>query len=215
MYIGAGNPLGEPIPIDNAGAHIFGVSLLNDWSARDIQSWEYQPLGPFLAKSFATSVSPWVVPMAAFAPFRVPASPRPAGDPKPLPHLYDAEDQQAGAIDLALEAFLLPPDHTRCWRSPAPSQPGQSPRSLLDSRPIGRPPHQQRLQSAARRPARHRHRLRHRRRSRRAACWNSRTAGAKPDSAAQRRNPHRPRRRRRGHPAWLLPPRRIPHDFAG
>lgn len=109
MYIAAGNSLGEPIPVGSAGEHIFGLSLVNDWSARDIQAWEYQPLGPFLAKSFATSVSPWVVPMAALAPFRVPATPRPAGDPAPLPHLYDARDQAAGAIDLTVEAFLLTP----------------------------------------------------------------------------------------------------------
>ena len=107
LYIAGGNPLGEPVPISNAGEHIFGVCLVNDWSARDIQSWEYQPLGPFLAKSFATSVSPWIVPMAALAQFRVPASPRPAGDPKPLPYLFDADDQESGAIDLTLEAFLL------------------------------------------------------------------------------------------------------------
>ncbi|HEV2444671.1 MAG TPA: fumarylacetoacetase, partial [Candidatus Sulfopaludibacter sp.] len=109
MYIAGGNSLGEPIPAGRAGAHIFGLSLVNDWSARDIQSWEYQPLGPFLAKSFATSVSPWVVPMAALAPFRVPAPARPADDPAPLPHLYDARDQEAGAIDLTVEAFLLTP----------------------------------------------------------------------------------------------------------
>lgn len=107
VYISGGNALGEPIAIDRADEHIFGISLVNDWSARDIQSWEYQPLGPFLAKSFATSFSPWVVPSAALAPFRVPASTRPAEDPAPLPHLYDTEDQNAGAIDLALEAFLL------------------------------------------------------------------------------------------------------------
>jgi len=107
MYIGTGNPLGEPIPINCAGERIFGVLLVNDWSARDIQSWEYQPLGPFLAKSFATSISPWVVPMDALKPFRVPAAPRPADDPVPLPYLYDDEDQEAGAIDLILEAYLL------------------------------------------------------------------------------------------------------------
>ena len=106
-YIGAGNPLGEPIEIGRASEHLFGLSLVNDWSARDIQSWEYQPLGPFLAKSFATSVSPWVVPMEAFAPFRVGVSPRPAEDPTPLPYLLDAQDQGFGAIDLTLEAFLL------------------------------------------------------------------------------------------------------------
>jgi fumarylacetoacetase len=86
---------------------IFGLSLLNDWSARDVQSWEYQPLGPFLAKSFGTSVSPWVVPMAALAPFRVPVAPRAADDPTPLPHLFNSADQTSGAIDLTIEAFLL------------------------------------------------------------------------------------------------------------
>jgi fumarylacetoacetase len=107
MYIGSGNSLGESIAIDQAGDHIFGLSLLNDWSARDIQSWEYQPLGPFLAKSFSTSVSPWVVPMAALAQFRVPAALRPAGDPEALSYLFDATDQRTGAIDLKVEAWLL------------------------------------------------------------------------------------------------------------
>jgi fumarylacetoacetase len=107
MYIAAGNPLGEPVPIRNAGAHIFGLSLLNDWSARDMQVWESQPLGPFLAKSFATSVSPWVVPMDALGPFRVPAQLRPSDDPDPLDYLFDATDQYTGAIDLTLEAWLL------------------------------------------------------------------------------------------------------------
>ena len=106
MYIGVSNSLGEPIPIDDAAAHIFGISLVNDWSARDIQSWEYQPLGPFLGKSFATSVSPWVVPMAALAPFRVAALARPADDPVPLPYLWDDEDQRAGAVDLVLEVLV-------------------------------------------------------------------------------------------------------------
>jgi fumarylacetoacetase len=106
-YIATGNPLGQPVEIGNAEEHLFGLSLVNDWSARDIQAWEYQPLGPFLAKSFATSVSPWVVPMAAFAPFRVPASRRPAEDPPPLEYLYDAQDQQTGAVDVTLEAFLV------------------------------------------------------------------------------------------------------------
>jgi fumarylacetoacetase len=108
IYIAEGNALGDPIPIDRAASQIFGVSLLNDWSARDIQSWEYQPLGPFLAKSFATSVSPWVVPIAALAPFRC-ASTRPDEDPPPLPYLFSAEDQQSGAIDLTVEAWLLTP----------------------------------------------------------------------------------------------------------
>jgi fumarylacetoacetase len=107
IYVGAGNELGEPIPIDSAEGHIFGLTLVNDWSARDIQSWEYQPLGPFLGKSFATSVSPWVVPMAALAPYRIPASPRPDGDPAPLAYLWSDDDQRAGGLDLTVEAFLL------------------------------------------------------------------------------------------------------------
>jgi len=106
LYVGTGNALGEPVDIRRAAEHIFGISLLNDWSARDIQSWEYQPLGPFLGKSFATSVSPWVVPMEALKPFRSPARLRIAGDPDPLDYLWDASDQYAGAIDMTLEVFL-------------------------------------------------------------------------------------------------------------
>ena len=86
-WVGVGNPQGTPIAIESAEAHVFGLCLLNDWSARDVQQWEYQPLGPFLAKSFATSVSPWVVTLDALEPFRVPASRRPDGDPDPLPYL--------------------------------------------------------------------------------------------------------------------------------
>ncbi len=102
IFVGPGNPLGQPIPIGEAEDHIFGLCLLNDWSARDIQSWEYQPLGPFLAKSFATTISPWIVPLEALAPYRVPAAERPAGDPDPLPYLASASP----AIDLTLEVFL-------------------------------------------------------------------------------------------------------------
>ncbi len=83
-FIGQGNMLGEPIPIDEAEDHIFGLVLVNDWSARDIQAWEYQPLGPFLAKNFATSISPWVVPLEALEPFRTAG---PKQDPEPLPYL--------------------------------------------------------------------------------------------------------------------------------
>ena len=102
-YIGAGNPLGEPIPIESADQHTFGLSLLNDWSARDIQSWEYQPLGPFLGKSFATSLSPFVVPMEALLPFRVAPEPRTPGDPEPLPYLASKAPE---AIDLTVEVLL-------------------------------------------------------------------------------------------------------------
>lgn len=107
LYVADANPLGEPVSIRQAGNHIFGVSLLNDWSARDMQVWENQPLGPFLAKSFATSVSAWVAPMAALAPFRVAAKLRSAEDPAPLDYLFDATDQYTGAIDLTVEAWLL------------------------------------------------------------------------------------------------------------
>jgi fumarylacetoacetase len=106
FFISAGNRLGERVPISAAAEHIFGICLLNDWSARDVQAWEYQPLGPFLAKSFATSLSPWVVTMEALAPFRFPAFPRPSDDPKPLPYLLDDDDQQYGGLDLNLEVSL-------------------------------------------------------------------------------------------------------------
>jgi fumarylacetoacetase len=106
FFIGQGNQQGEAIPIDRAPAHLFGVCLLNDWTARDIQAWEYQPLGPFLAKSFATTISPWMVTMEALAPFRRPAFARPPGDPRALPYLDSEPDRQQGGIDLTLEVYL-------------------------------------------------------------------------------------------------------------
>jgi fumarylacetoacetase len=102
FFIGTGNALGEPIPMESAEDHVFGVCLVNDWSARDIQAWEYQPLGPFLGKSFTTTVSPWVVPMEALAPYRATRYARPEGDPAPLPYLDSAANQARGAIDLTL-----------------------------------------------------------------------------------------------------------------
>ena len=105
-FIGSGNGLGRPIPIGEAGSQLFGICLLNDWSSRDVQRWEYLPLGPFLSKSFATSVSPWVVTAEALAPFRAPAVARPAGDPAPLDYLLDPRDQREGSIDLTLEVML-------------------------------------------------------------------------------------------------------------
>src|SRR5438132_9290620 len=107
VWVGPGNALGEPIPIARAGDHLFGLGLFNDWSARDIQQWESQPLGPFLGKSFGSTVSPWIVTAEALAPFRVAQPARPAGDPAPLPHLWDDVDQREGAFDIALEAFLM------------------------------------------------------------------------------------------------------------
>jgi fumarylacetoacetase len=106
FFVSKGNSLGETVAIREAEDHLFGVCLLNDWSARDVQAWEYQPLGPFLAKSFATSLSPWVVTMEALAPFRVPAFARAAGDPAPLPYLFDSGDQETGGLDVQLEVFL-------------------------------------------------------------------------------------------------------------
>ncbi len=103
---GEGNPLGTSIPIAEAGEHVAGYCLLNDWSARDIQAWEYQPLGPFLAKNFHSTISPWVVTAEALAPFRTAQPPRPAGDPAPLPYLFDADDQAHGALALTLEVAL-------------------------------------------------------------------------------------------------------------
>lgn len=107
VWIGPGNELGEPIRIADAAKHIAGFCLLNDWSARDIQSWEAAPLGPFLGKSFATFVSPWIITPEALEPFRTAQPPRPDGDPVPLAHLWDAADQTTGALDLEFEAFLL------------------------------------------------------------------------------------------------------------
>jgi fumarylacetoacetase len=106
LWIGRGNELGQPIPIAEAAEHIAGFCLLNDWSARDIQAWEYQPLGPFLAKNFLTSVSPWVVSPQALAPFRKATLPRPADDPQPLPYLDDHADRQSGALSIQLEVTL-------------------------------------------------------------------------------------------------------------
>jgi fumarylacetoacetase len=105
IFVGRGNELGTPIPLAQAESHVFGLCLLNDWSARDIQAWEYQPLGPFLAKNFATSISPWVVTLEALAPFRVPFT-RPAAEPAPLEYLDDPAVRAAGAIDIRLEVWL-------------------------------------------------------------------------------------------------------------
>lgn len=103
---GPGNRLGRPIRIGEAPAHVFGVVLLNDWSARDIQTWEYQPLGPFLAKSFATTISPWLVTLDALEPYRCPAFVRAPDDPQPLPYLLDERDQREGGYDIAMEMHL-------------------------------------------------------------------------------------------------------------
>lgn len=106
FFVGPGNVPGVPIDIADAADHLFGVCLLNDWSARDIQAWEYQPLGPFLAKNFASTVSPWVVTMEALAPFRAPAYTRAPDDPRPLPYLHHEGDQRSGGLDISIEVEL-------------------------------------------------------------------------------------------------------------
>lgn len=106
VVVGRGNELGDTIPIGEAEKHMLGLCLVNDWSARDLQKWEYQPLGPFLAKSFATTVSPYIVTMEALAPFRVPAFQRDAGDPTPLPYLTSEANSAAGGFDITLEVYL-------------------------------------------------------------------------------------------------------------
>ena len=107
VWIGPGNALGRPIPIAEAPRHVAGFCLLNDWSARDLQAWEYQPLGPFLSKNFQTTISPWVVTAEAMAPFRIAQPPRPEGDPRPLGYLWDDDDQGHGALSVTLEVNLL------------------------------------------------------------------------------------------------------------
>jgi fumarylacetoacetase len=109
LFVGPGNEMGDPIPIGAAPDHIFGFCLVNDWSARDVQRWETHPLGPFLSKSAATSISPWVVTAEAMAPFRAPAFARELGDPVPLPYLHDPKDQAAGHLDLVMEAWIHTP----------------------------------------------------------------------------------------------------------
>ena len=105
-FVGRGNELGQPVSIEDAENHLFGVTLLNDWSARDIQAWEYQPLGPFLSKNFASTVSPWLVTTEALAPFRT-ALTRPEGDPQPLPYLDGDFNRKSGMFDIMLEVLIL------------------------------------------------------------------------------------------------------------
>ena len=106
FYVGRGTKLGETVPLEDAEEHLFGICLVNDWSARDIQSWEYQPLGPFLSKNFATTVSPWVVTWEALEPYRAPAFFRPPSDPQPLPHLSSDKNRNEGGLDLNIEVYI-------------------------------------------------------------------------------------------------------------
>ena len=108
IFVGTGNALGEPVAMAQAEEHVFGLCLLNDWSARDIQAWEYQPLGPFLSKNFATTISPWIVTLEALAPYRVPFL-RPEADPQPLPYLDSEANRQQGSLDIQLQVGLRTP----------------------------------------------------------------------------------------------------------
>ncbi len=123
IFMGAGNALGESVGLDQAASHAFGMVLLNDWSARDVQAWEYQPLGPFLAKNFASTVSPWMVTMEALAPFRTPFT-RAEGDPQPLPYLDSPGNRAQGGFDVKLEVWL----QTQAMRDA-----GQGPQRLSQS----------------------------------------------------------------------------------
>src|SRR5690606_14131601 len=105
IFVGQGNKQGDRIAMAEAESHVFGLCILNDWSARDLQAWEYQPLGPFLAKNFASTISPWIVTLEALAPFRT-AFRRDASDPQPLPYLSDASNTEQGAFDIALDVML-------------------------------------------------------------------------------------------------------------
>jgi fumarylacetoacetase len=105
IFVGTGNESGLQVQITEAESHVFGLCLLNDWSARDIQAWEYQPLGPFLSKNFATTISPWIVTLEAFAPYRVPFT-RPESDPQPLPYLDSTQQREFGAIDVQVEVCV-------------------------------------------------------------------------------------------------------------
>lgn len=120
FWIGGEYTPGQPIPIGNAQERLAGVCLLNDWSARDVQAWEYVPLGPFLAKNFATTITPWIITAEALAPFRTAQPARPEGDPAPLPYLLDERDQASGALGIALEVTL------RTRRMREVGQPGQT-----------------------------------------------------------------------------------------
>ena len=118
FYIGVPAELGATVAVGAAAEHIFGFCLLNDWSARDVQGWEYEPLGPFLGKNFATTVSPWVVTQEALAPFRISAFKRPQGDPAPLPYLDDAADRAHGGFDITVEAYMASEQMRRAGTAP-------------------------------------------------------------------------------------------------
>ncbi len=200
LFIGSGNKLGEPIPIDQAEDHVFGFVLVNDWSARDIQKWEYVPLGPFLAKNFGTSISPWVVPLAALEPFRVAG---PVQDPPPLPYLRNGRDS---AYDIHLEVWL----QTAGFGEPARICATNARDLYWNFRQRVAYQYRQRLQSANRRSARQRN---DQRLGPRRARLFARTNPGRPPAprAAERTIAHVSRRRRPPNDDRLVRRRRLPH----
>jgi fumarylacetoacetase len=202
VWIGEGNAAGEPIPLERAEEHIFGICLLNDWSARDIQFWEMAPLGPFLAKNFATTISPWIVTIEALAPYRQ-AWTRPASEPQPLDYLESTANRDSGAIDISLEVWLES-DKARENKSGPSRLSGTSFRhqywsvaQMVAHHTMGG------CKLNSRRPLRQRHDLgpgaRRGRRDHRADA-----RGAKPGRAGQRRAARFSGRRRRGAAARLV-----------
>ena len=178
MYIGAPTTLGETVPVGKAAEHIFGFCLLNDWSARDVQAWEYQPLGPFLGKNFATTVSPWVVTQEALAPFRMPAFTRPPGDPEPLPHLSRCGRPRARRLRHYAGSIFGDGGDAARRHAAAASDPDLIRDHVLDFCADGRAPHHQRLQSCDRRPHRLGNRFRPGKITAGAACSNSQRVAA-------------------------------------
>ena len=204
VWIGPGNALGAPIPVAEAASHIAGFCLLNDWSARDIQGWEYQPLGPFLGKSFLTTISPWVVTPEALAPFRTSQAARPAGDPAPL-----SVSSRPGRSGNRRPRHRSRSSFAHGWSavqaaSGAPAVCRQRTPSLLDRRPTGRSPRQRRLQSAAGRRLRHRHDLSAARRRPRQPAGDFRGGPAAGCVGVGRKSPFSGGRRHRDH-ACALP----------
>ena len=189
IWIGEGNDLGSPIPIGEAADHIAGYCLLNDWSARDVQAWEYQPLGPFLAKNFLTSVSAWIVCPEALAPFRKPMPARPDGRSQPLAYLDDAADRADGrARDPAGGDADHRANASGGRRAACPFARLRRRGDVLERRADRRSPHRQRLQPPARRPDRHGHAIH--RRATAASDRSSRSA-----AAASSRSRFRPAKR--------------------
>ncbi len=214
VFVGAGNAQGQPLDMAQAEDDWFGIVLLNDWSARDIQAWEYQPLGPFLAKNFATTISPWIVTREALEPFRAPFT-RPAGDPQPLAYLDSAANRERGQIDIALQVLLQTEAMRKQGLRPAELSRSNFRDCLLERGADAGAPQQRRLQPADRRSFGHRYAVRAAAGAGRVAAGavGRRQAAA---GAAWWRNPQLPAGRRHGDPARPLRTSRRPaHRLRG